>query len=209
MHNRLRLLRAATALLYLGPLLAGLMGQGWDQVAVFAVIYLLRSVILRPQLWPARLADLSRSEALVPLASVVATQVLLVVVCFAIGRGIGGVLGVKPGLPWFLPVALAFLSVPLSRLIWDSEVAADLAVDCPALGQVQRAATAVGEAAAAMALTRLAAVLRRGTAAVRRNVVRSDDVAFSWNGQCLWPMSAGVSHPRTPVGYLGQSDAKF
>ncbi len=139
MHNRLRLLQVATALLYFGPLLAGLMGQGWSQIAIFANIYLLWSVILRPHLWPARLQDLSRSEALVPLASLVATQVLLVVVCFAIGRGIGGVLGVKPALPWFLPVALSFLSVPLSRLIWDPKVAADHAGFDPLLHRLDDA----------------------------------------------------------------------
>ena len=75
-------------MLYFGPLLAGLMGQGWGQVAVFVVIYLLWSAILRPHLWPARIGDLTRTDALVPLASLVATQALLVVLCFAIGRGL-------------------------------------------------------------------------------------------------------------------------
>lgn len=119
MHNRLRLLQLATALLYLGPLLAGLMGQGWAMAPVFALIFVVWSVILRPHLWPATLADFARSEALVALGALIATQALLVVVSFGVGRGIGGVLGVKPALPEFLPLALSFLSVPLSRLIWN------------------------------------------------------------------------------------------
>ena len=70
MPDRLRLFRFSTALLYVGPLLAGLMGQGWAMVLAFAV-----------------------------------------------GRGIGGVLALKPALPAVLPLALSVLSVPLSRLL--------------------------------------------------------------------------------------------
>ena len=86
MHNRLRLLQLATALLYLGPLLAGLMGQGWAMVPVFALIFVVWSVILRPHLWPATLADFARSEALVALGALIATQALLVVVSFGCNR---------------------------------------------------------------------------------------------------------------------------
>ena len=125
MHNRLRLLRLGTALLYFGPLLAGLVGQGWAMVPVFVAIFLLWSVILRPHLWPGSLADFARNGAAVALASLVATQILLVVLCFGIGRGIGGVLNLKPALSYFLPATISFLSVPFSRLIWNPRVAAD------------------------------------------------------------------------------------
>ncbi|MEO8242639.1 MAG: hypothetical protein ABI832_10005 [bacterium] len=124
MHNRLRLLRLATAVLYFGPLLAGLIGQGWAMVPVFVVILLLWSVIVRPHLWPASLRDLMATEALVAMAALAATQILLVVVLFAVGRGIGGVMAVQPVLPVYLPAALSFLSVPVSRLIWNPHVAA-------------------------------------------------------------------------------------
>ena len=117
MPDRLRLFRVSTALLYVGPLLAGLMGQGWAMVLAFVVVFLLWSVIVRAHLWPMTLADLGRSEAAVALASLVATQAVLVIVCFAVGRGIGGVLALKPALPAVLPLALSVLSVPLSRLL--------------------------------------------------------------------------------------------
>jgi len=117
MDNRSRLLRGFTALLYLGPLLAGLMGQGWALVAAFAVIFILYSIVLRPHLWPSQPRDMLRGEALVAMAALVATQILLVVVCFAIGRGIGGVLGVEPDWPAWLPVALSFAAIPLARLV--------------------------------------------------------------------------------------------
>lgn len=119
MHNRLKLLRAFTALLYIGPLLAGLIGQGWALVAVFAAIFVAWSVIIRPHLWPATLAEARQSPALVAMATLIATQILLVVACFAVGRGIGGVFGVEPSLPALLPVTLSFLAVPLSRLVWN------------------------------------------------------------------------------------------
>ena len=158
MHNRLRLLKLATALLYLGPLLAGLLGQGWALVPVFAAIFVLWSVILRPKLWPARVGDLARSGALVPLASLVATQILLVVVCFAIGRGIGGVLGVEPVLPGFLPVALSLLAVPLSRLIWDPRVAAENAGFDPLLHRVDEVPASATVVLADVMLARIMAL---------------------------------------------------
>lgn len=125
MHNRLRLLKGATALMYFGTLLAGLIGQGWGMVPVFVVIFVLWSVILRPHLWPVSLRDMAQAEALIALAALIATQVLLVTVCFAVGRGLGGVLGVEPALPFWLPATLAFLAVPLSRLIWNPRVMAE------------------------------------------------------------------------------------
>jgi hypothetical protein len=117
MHTRLRLLQGATALLYFGPLLAGLGGFGWGVVPVFAAIFLLWLVILRPHLWPRFWADWGRPEALTPLAAQAAVQVLLVTLCFGIGRGIGGVLGALPPFPLMLPVAVSFLSIPLCRMI--------------------------------------------------------------------------------------------
>jgi hypothetical protein len=48
MHNKLRLLMGTTALLYLGPLLAGLRGFGWPVVPVFAAIFVLWLIVLRP-----------------------------------------------------------------------------------------------------------------------------------------------------------------
>lgn len=119
MHNRLRLLMGATALLYVGPLLAGLGGFGWATVPVFTLIFVLWLFILRPHEWPRSLADWQRPEALVALAARGAVQLLLVVVCFGVGRGIGGVLGALPPFPLALPLGISFLAIPLGRLVWD------------------------------------------------------------------------------------------
>jgi hypothetical protein len=126
MLGRLWLLRLTTGLLYFGPLLAGLNGQGGWVVLVFSGIFLVFSVIVQPELWPRAGADLARPEAAVALAALTATQVLLVVACFGIGRGIGGVLAFEPALPAYLPTALSFASVPLARLVWPAEAAAPM-----------------------------------------------------------------------------------
>jgi hypothetical protein len=119
MQARLRLLKGATALLYLGPLLAGIAGYGWRVVPLFLGIFLLWLFILRPQQWPRKWADWSRPEALIALLTQGVVQLLLVVVSLGIGRGIGGVLGVMPESPLMLPVAVSFLSIPLARMLWD------------------------------------------------------------------------------------------
>lgn len=120
MQNRMRLLMAATALLYLGPLLAGLGGFGWATVPLFLALFLLWLFILRPQQWPRSLHDwLSRYEPWAVLGSTAAVQLLLVLLLFGLGRGIGGALGFAPLYGASLPLAVSFLAIPLARLIWD------------------------------------------------------------------------------------------
>lgn len=146
------LARLTTGLLYFGPLLAGLAGQGWAMVPLFVGVFLLSSVIVQPGMWPRSRADLARSEAAVALASLVATQALLVVVLFAFGRGIGGVLALEPALPVWLPVALSFVSVPLARLVWRPEAPADqlAPVSGVAEGEAAEGEAAEGAAVGAM-----------------------------------------------------------
>ncbi len=119
MANSSQRLMAANALMYFGPLLAGLGGFGWAVVPVFAAIFILWLVIMKPQEWPARLADWKQPEALVALAARGAVQLLLVVVLFGIGRGIGGVLGALPAFPLMMPIAISFLSIPLGRMLYN------------------------------------------------------------------------------------------
>ncbi len=139
MHNRLRLVMGATALLYLGPLFAGLGGFGWSVVPVFVAIFLLWTLIMRPQNWPKTAADWKRPEAWVTLVAQLVMQGLLVTACFGIGRGIGGVLGALPQFPLMLPIAVSFLSIPLARMLWDPRKAEamDRFLD-DAMAQVER-----------------------------------------------------------------------
>ncbi len=126
MQNQPRLVKAATALLYFGPLLAGLGGAGWAIVPVFAGIFLVWLVVMRPQEFPQTLSDWTRPEALVAASARMAVQLLLVLVLFGIGRGIGGVLGSMPNMPAMLPIGISFLAIPLARLLWDPRKAAEM-----------------------------------------------------------------------------------
>lgn len=125
MQNRLRFLMGATAFLYFGPLMAGLGGFGWGTAFLFLAIFLLWLFILRPHLWPRSLRDWKHPEALTTLAAQAAVQALLVAILFGIGRGIGGVLGAVPHFPLLLPVAISFLAIPFSRLIWNPWAGSD------------------------------------------------------------------------------------
>ncbi len=113
-----KLLMGAAALLYLGPLLAGLSGIGWVAVPVFIALFALWLVVMRPVQWPRDLARWTRATV-VAAAAQVAVNVLIVILLFGVGRGIGGVAGFLPNIPPIVPVALSFLSIPLSRLLVD------------------------------------------------------------------------------------------
>lgn len=119
MEMRARLLKGATALLYFGPLLAGLGGYGWMLVPGFVSIFVLWQMIVRPQQWPTSLSELGKGELWVGIAAQVAVQVLLVAVFFGIGRGIGGAVGALPMYSQSLPLSVSFLSIPLCRLLWN------------------------------------------------------------------------------------------
>ena len=119
MENRRRFLMLANALLYFGPLLAGLGGFGWIMVPVFTIIFVLWLIILQPQEFPINQGEWLSKDAWVAIAARAAIQALIVVLLFGIGRGIGGIMGAMAGFPTILPVAVSFLSIPIARLIWD------------------------------------------------------------------------------------------
>lgn len=119
MQNRLRLVKGATALLYFGPLLAGLGGFGWEIMPLFGAIFVLWLFIMRPRLFPRTTADLKSVSSWVALAAPIVVQILLVTILFGVGRGIGGILGSLPEFSIMLPVAISFFSIPLARVFWD------------------------------------------------------------------------------------------
>lgn len=139
MTNREQRLMGAMALLYFGPLLAGLGGFGWAVAPIFAAIFFLWLVVLRPRQFPRNRADWQNPDVRMAVYTRVIGQVLLVTVLFGIGRGIGGVLGALPSFPLMLPLAVSFIAIPLGRLIWDSWRSG--AVE-PSLGSVSDATAA-------------------------------------------------------------------
>ncbi len=104
-------------LLYIGPMFAGLAGYGWKTVPMFVALFMIWLAVRSPNLWPKTLAGWKTPYAITGFIMRLVSQIVLVVFCFAIGRGIGGVLGALPALPLGTPFALTLLSIPLSRLL--------------------------------------------------------------------------------------------
>lgn len=138
--NRMTLFKLAAAMLYLGPLLAGLAGQGWQVLPVFVLVFLLWLVVIRPQDWPP-LAGWARPEPWLALTGRAVVQLLLVALCLGVGRGLSGVAGLTADLPLLLPAGLSLAGVALARLVWNPEKAAalDLFLD-EAIDQIGAAA---------------------------------------------------------------------
>ncbi len=119
MFDKITLLRAATALLYLGPLLAGLGGFGWGLVPVFVLLFVLWLIFLRPESWPGTNANWRNGRSWLTLVSRGLVQALIVSILFGIGRGLGGVVGFPTAIPLWLPVLLSTAAILLGRLIWN------------------------------------------------------------------------------------------
>lgn len=126
MQNRLLLLKILTLLLYAGPLLAGLSGQGWNVIPAFAAVFVLWQVVMRPADWPRDAAGWREGPVVVGAIARIVLIVVLVTVMFGIGRGIGGVAGYLPAVPIGATLGLSFLSIPLSRMIWNPAKAAEI-----------------------------------------------------------------------------------
>ena len=142
METRRRFMMLANALLYFGPLLAGLGGFGWGLVPVFTAIFVLWLLILQPMEFPINKAEWLSPDAWVAVSARAAVQLLLVVGLFGVGRGIGGILGAMTGFPTMLPIAISFLSIPLARLIWDPWAQPAPPVETAATPQTQTPQTA-------------------------------------------------------------------
>lgn len=150
MLTRLRLLKGATALLYIGPLFAGLSGLGWGMVAPFVGIFVFWLVILRPEQWPATVQEWLTLPAWVATVAQILSQVLLVSVLLAIGRGIGAVADFLPMVNPIWPLAVSFLAIPLCRMLWDAREAADRGIFLDEEAEAAHSPRAAAEAAAAI-----------------------------------------------------------
>jgi hypothetical protein len=128
MLTRLRLLKGAAALLYIGPLFAGLTGMGWGAVAPFAGIFIVWLMVLRPEQWPATPDEWLGASAWLAALTQVLSQLLLVCVLLGIGRGLGAVAGFLPAVNPLFPLAISFLAIPICRMLWDASEAADMGI---------------------------------------------------------------------------------
>jgi hypothetical protein len=150
MLTRIRLLKAATALLYVGPLFAGISGLGWGMVAPFVGIFIVWLMVLRPEQWPATPQEWLTLPAWGAAIAQVLSQILLVTVLLAVGRGIGALADFFPQVNPILPLALSFLAIPLCRMLWDARQAANQGVFLDEEAEIAQAPRAAAEAAAAI-----------------------------------------------------------
>ncbi len=151
MLTRMRLVKGATALLYIGPLIAGLCGFGWGMLAPFAGIFVVWLMILRPEQWPATPEEWLTGPAWLAALAQVLSQVVLVAILFGVGRGLGGLadigaVSVNP----MLPLSISFVSIPLCRMLWDADEAASQGYFLDEEAEFAYADNAAGQAATAI-----------------------------------------------------------
>ena len=150
MPTRLRLLKGATALLYVGPLFAGICGLGWGLVAPFVGIFVVWLMVLRPEQWPASSQEWLTMPAWIAALAQVLSQLLLVTVLLAVGRGLGAIADFVPMVNPIFPLAVSFLAIPLCRMLWDARSAADEGIFLDDEAEAAQAPRAAAEAAAAV-----------------------------------------------------------
>lgn len=108
------------AMLYAGPFLAGLSGAPETLVAVFVGIFTLWVAVMRPAIWKAIAAEGTPLALAVHIGSVTLLQSLLVILCFALGRGIAVLTGTPLDIPGILPVLLSAGALILARVLWQA-----------------------------------------------------------------------------------------
>lgn len=151
MFTRMRLVKGATALLYIGPLIAGLCGFGWTMVAPFTAIFVVWLMVLRPEQWPSSPEEWLTGSALLAALAQVLSQIVLVAVLFGIGSGLGGLAGIGAvAVNPILPLSISFFAIPLCRMLWDSREAASMGYFLDEEAESAHAENAVGLAATAI-----------------------------------------------------------
>jgi hypothetical protein len=121
MAPRERALYATAALLYSGPLYAGLAGHGRELVPLFAIFFMLWLFVVRPGDWPATAAAWRSPRAIAWPLLIFSVQLILVGFCLGVGRAIGGVFGVAPPLPVLFTLLVSMFAISLARLLQPAD----------------------------------------------------------------------------------------
>jgi hypothetical protein len=192
MLTRLRLLKGAAALLYIGPLFAGLTGLGWGVVAPFVGIFVVWLMVLRPEQWPASPDEWLGASAWLAALTQVLSQLLLVCILLGIGRGFGAVAGFLPAVNPIFPLAISFLAIPLCRVLWDAGEAADMGIYLDDEAEAAQIPRAAAQAAAA-----IVPLLNFADDAPDAEVIASVNNAMQTGGADLRlkALVAALSHP--------------
>ena len=117
MNLRDRAYFATSALVYSGPLYAGLSGYGMNIVPMFAVLFMLWLYVVRPFDWPQTSDAWRNPRALAWPLLVFSVQMVLVTFCIMVGKGIGAVAGIQPPLPLIFSALISMLGISTARII--------------------------------------------------------------------------------------------
>lgn len=117
MNVRDRAYFATSALVYSGPLYAGLAGYSFDVIPAFAVIFMLWLYVVRPQDWPQTPEAWRTPRALAWPLLILSGQMVLIGFCLVVGAGLGGILQFHAPLHLFLCLLISCLGVSVARLL--------------------------------------------------------------------------------------------
>jgi len=117
MDLRDRAFFATSALLYTGPLYAGLAGYGFETVPLFAAIFMLWLNVVRPGDWPQSARAWRTPRALAWPMLIFYVQMLVVAFCLVMGRAMGGMIGFQPPLPLAFTLLVSLLAISTARLL--------------------------------------------------------------------------------------------
>jgi hypothetical protein len=117
MKPRDRLLFATSALLYSGPLYAGLAGYGFATLPLFAAFRMAWLFIVRPGDWPETWEDWRVPRAVAWPMLLFAVQMVVAGFCLAMGRAIGGMYALTLPLPLAVPAGLAVLGILIAAAL--------------------------------------------------------------------------------------------
>lgn len=135
--SRMHLSLAASAFLYLGAVLAGWAAAPLAAWPVFLGIFLMWSVLMRPEVWPREGARWIEAGVITRALMAVAVLAGLALACLALGWLLAGIVPLPPVGPW-PGVLLALVGVGAARLVWNPAKSAEVgAVLDEALRQVQ------------------------------------------------------------------------
>ncbi|MDH3264923.1 MAG: hypothetical protein OEM24_13115 [Paracoccaceae bacterium] len=112
-----RLLFATSALLYSGPLYAGLAGYGFATLPLFAAFLMAWLFIVRPGDWPETREDWRVPRAVAWPLLIFAVQMVVAGFCLAMGRAIGGMYALTLPLPLAVPVGLSVLGILIAAAL--------------------------------------------------------------------------------------------
>lgn len=114
MTLRDRLLFATSALLYSGPLYAGLAGYDLSPIVLFAGFLTVWLFIVRPGDWPERRTDWTHPRAIAWPMLVFAAQIVVAGFCVATGRIIAVMFDISMPLPLAAPAGLSLAGILLA-----------------------------------------------------------------------------------------------